>query len=719
MTQAIPIRIELGPALHGLGPQHPGLTSGVRDDVTVLLGEVGLPGEPVVEVVETELRRALRLHVNGGVRRYSEGMLWRAWVEASAEMPVLDPHDVRDGWVTRQGTDDFATVAATAARHLVRDLVRLRPGCLVGVEQAVAYACQSGASVDLPGPEALAFVVSGLLDSGVSLAKRDVIVDTLVVGQRAGRTIDDILEGMLRRLRSDVVELHVNASFARELLGGEELAAPRSALDPTLPEEARAPLEHVCDVIERRPGIPSPDPVWVPSERIPPGSVALKVNDALGPPVCIPSADDVFVDATPDQLLGLGLEADGPFLLMEQPVARLPRSACESLDRMSVRYWTGCETVARMLAAEASIRSDRLFTIAEAEQQLAQLSKYYPELVNDTTARFRLPDLTRILRSLLASGASIGNLRAILQRLVLFDERVVPVPADWIVLEDMLQDLPPEPGELGGDGWHRMVAYARLGLGDDILEGLVAPGRPVVALPLEGLAVRAADLDGQDAVLDAVHATLRDPRLRHADPVVVTDLAERPYVEALVRSELPELGVLAWQELPASRAVIDLSQEEGTLIALENVTRSRVEEMLGGLFGGVSVDDDGDFVVVYGSGTIYVRVTRDEHLVFITLFAFTNTDVPPSTELFRWVAMGAETARFGQVRLLESHGSENLRVVVAHELLGNFLDSDELTMALASVSSIAQQSAQVVEERFGGRRLGSPANSTAPELAEP
>ncbi len=630
MIAEVPISIDFGPPLHGLGSEaHAAVARTVDESVAQVLQELGLSGRPRVHTSEQAIRRPFRIRVHGRTCRYDVATLLRAWPDARPEDHWrVDPEvDVRggfpSGWLTRarqrEGEAAFAAAAVHAIAAVAHGLIVARPGCLVDEAQAALYAeaaRQAGAA--LPEPRELALVLESLLDSSVGLSSRRVVLDTIEIGHRAGRATDDMLEGVLRRLHSNVVELHVHPEHAPQLLAGRMLQAPMSALDPDLPDEVREPFEQARDAIELRPGIPSPDPVWIPSDGVVPGSVAIKVNDSVGPAM---------------------------------PVA-------------------GADAVAVLFGDEARLRPERLFTISETEQHLAQLSTYYPALVEDALAHLLVHDLTQILRELLASGASIGNLRTILQRLVHFDGTVIDVPSDWAVLADALPRMA-EEADAPGAWLQRVVAYVRLELGEDLLADVVPPREPVIVVPIEGERLDDANPDAEDAALDAVWSAVLDPGLRSVTPVVGTDVATRRRLQRLVAQELPGVPVLAWPELPRSRPVIELGSEDAAALALESVTRVRVENMLADLVGAVAVRDDGDLAIEDAGTPIFVRVARRDGVVAVRVFAHAT---PRSPEL------AGET-------------------MVSSDLLGSRLDHAALTRAIREV---AEGVARRAAERLGG-----------------
>jgi hypothetical protein len=151
------------------------------------------------------------------------------------------------------------------------------------------------------------------------------------------------------------------------------------------------------------------------------------------------------------------------------------------------------------------------------------------------------------------------------------------------------------------------------------------------------------------------------------------------------------------------------------MTALESVTRARVENMLAAIVGPVTTDQDGDFVIQGTNTRTYVRVVRQENLVLIRLFSWPNADVPRSPELYRWVA--THPAGFGRISIVERDGTEEVDILVSHDLLGNTLDTDELGMALAGVNDVAEHSASEVSERFGGRMVFEDPNGTSERAA--
>ena len=119
-------------------------------------------------------------------------------------------------------------------------------------------------------------------------------------------------------------------------------------------------------------------------------------------------------------------------------------------------------------------------------------------------------------------------------------------------------------------------------------------------------------------------------------------------------------------------------------------------------FGSISVDRDGDYWVTAGSARVYVSVKEWGERTFVEVFSQTNFGLTSSPELFEWVAKHSAEYRFGHVALVELDDGA-ARIDFRHHLLGDFLDPDELVVAVRAVGLTADEIDDEIKERFGGR----------------
>src|SRR6476620_4818633 len=125
MIAEVPISVELGPPLHGLGSEtHTAVARALDDSIAQVLQALGLPGLPRAQTSEQAIRRTFRIRVHGRTCRYDVATLLRSWPGARPEDHWrLDPEvDARggfpSGWLTRarqrEGEDAFAAATVHA-----------------------------------------------------------------------------------------------------------------------------------------------------------------------------------------------------------------------------------------------------------------------------------------------------------------------------------------------------------------------------------------------------------------------------------------------------------------------------------------------------------------------------------------------------------------------------------------------------------------------------
>lgn len=132
--------------------------------------------------------------------------------------------------------------------------------------------------------------------------------------------------------------------------------------------------------------------------------------------------------------------------------------------------------------------------------------------------------------------------------------------------------------------------------------------------------------------------------------------------------------------------------------------KDRVQRLLVDFVGPVQVDSDGDFTFRMGSARVFIRVVphgRDAQNTVVSIMSPTNLRVPPSPELFRYVATTGYV--FGDLMAIERE--DGVYVHLSHNLLGDFLDPDELKWAVGAVASTADDVDDEIHDKFGGSRF--------------
>ena len=135
-------------------------------------------------------------------------------------------------------------------------------------------------------------------------------------------------------------------------------------------------------------------------------------------------------------------------------------------------------------------------------------------------------------------------------------------------------------------------------------------------------------------------------------------------------------------------------------MSVDDVT-AKVQRILTQEFGRVSVDSSGAFLVEEGSATAFIQCVDLEGMVVVELCAYVLVDVPLTSELFRYAALEAGHV-FGHMSVLDDERSDLGILTFSHTLLGDFLDKEELLVALEWVLGTADEVDDELQARFGG-----------------
>jgi hypothetical protein len=132
------------------------------------------------------------------------------------------------------------------------------------------------------------------------------------------------------------------------------------------------------------------------------------------------------------------------------------------------------------------------------------------------------------------------------------------------------------------------------------------------------------------------------------------------------------------------------------------VVKDKVQTYLRELAGSFEVDSEDVYTFQLGSTSVFVKVNRmDEHVV-VLMWCILTRGTPPSPELYEYVA--TESANYA-AGTLSARKREDGSVVVTlvHQLLGDFLDPEELKLAVSLMAATADGLDDEIVKRFGGQ----------------
>ena len=113
----------------------------------------------------------------------------------------------------------------------------------------------------------------------------------------------------------------------------------------------------------------------------------------------------------------------------------------------------------------------------------------------------------------------------------------------------------------------------------------------------------------------------------------------------------------------------------------------------------------GDFIIDFESTGIHVAVDEgEEDSIIVGLWAPVLFEVGLSEDLYKWVATVGANYTFGHSALFLNEGSTTGNLWFIHNLLGDYLDADELNWAISSIGSTADHLDDELQAQFGGTR---------------
>jgi hypothetical protein len=128
-------------------------------------------------------------------------------------------------------------------------------------------------------------------------------------------------------------------------------------------------------------------------------------------------------------------------------------------------------------------------------------------------------------------------------------------------------------------------------------------------------------------------------------------------------------------------------------------------------FGSFYTDEDGDYVIPYESVRVHViprdwqevpdlRTREPRRYTVVLVCAWLNRDMRVDAELTEFIAVENRNLLFGRLSL----DPERPAVRLDHDLLGDYLNFEELAVAVACVAKEAERYGGLISSRFGGTR---------------
>lgn len=128
--------------------------------------------------------------------------------------------------------------------------------------------------------------------------------------------------------------------------------------------------------------------------------------------------------------------------------------------------------------------------------------------------------------------------------------------------------------------------------------------------------------------------------------------------------------------------------------------RETIETQLAGMIESYDVDENGSYVLPLQTCPAFVVPTSiPEGPSVVRIFAITNLGVPVTAELTSYLLSKNLDFVFGAFGVEIEDGA----IWFVHNILGEYLDPQELEASLGAVATTADEYSQEIKDRFGGR----------------
>jgi flagellar biosynthesis component FlhA len=485
----------------------------VEDAITKVASSLAVPCRPEVRLRRGEPsvldeRWPVRPRI-GGVRcGYPADVFGRV---SSFSLGV--PLPIRSEPVAAPGAADAPAFLAA----LCSEIVKLDPRPLIGREQteALASAVFEAGGDDTISSDLLAEILRTLLGIGIAVPPPDVLAESVRAHEPA-----EVAESLVAERSADAVEIHVTRGYLEQLTLRDDKDVDSMA--------------YLREAIMSELGIPLPPFHFVPTNAVPDGHFALKLNDVVMTPWLGLRPDQLLVDS-PSREVG-GEAAANPASSTENSLVDASRIG--ELERDGLTYWDPFEYLVLCVATTTRLFGYRLVNARALAARAAEVEFLVPELVAAALDSDRSrAEVTRLLRFLVAEGISIGNVKLILDAVV--EQRVLRGATD---------------GDESG-----LLEYVRTRLKWQVKRKVAGDADAVVAYvidpAIEALLDSSTGDDAVDRVLSAMWAEIRMLPPSTVVPAVLTSSDVRPRLRRCIGGDLPAMAVIAEDELPISTNV--------------------------------------------------------------------------------------------------------------------------------------------------------------------
>jgi hypothetical protein len=121
----------------------------------------------------------------------------------------------------------------------------------------------------------------------------------------------------------------------------------------------------------------------------------------------------------------------------------------------------------------------------------------------------------------------------------------------------------------------------------------------------------------------------------------------------------------------------------------------------------VLVDEDGKYSFETENTRVFVSVEAHPNgeVAIVNVMVPVLVEVPVGPDLYMFVAQHTDVWRFGHLVMFEDEDTQTCLLFLCHNLLGDYLDKEELIYAAFGLGEAADRAANEWLDELGGRKL--------------
>ncbi|MCK6545017.1 type III secretion system export apparatus subunit SctV [Myxococcota bacterium] len=280
-------------------------------------------------------------------------------------------------------------------------------------------------------------------------------------------------------------------------------------------------------------------------KNLPESSFMVRINDVPVLQDRLPG-DHFLATAHPDKLVRLGITAQA----VQHPVSKAKMSLItkeqkEVVESAGVTVWNGSGMIALYVASVLRKRAKDFIGLQEVSDTIERLEKAYPALVKEVIPKVvTLSQLVSVLRRLVDEGVCIRDMKSIIEALGEFGTR----DGDGLFLTEKVRAALGSQLAHSYAGLENRLAVLLL---DPVIEETIAGS---ISQNMHGQ-VLSMEPEICRSIVQTVAASLQPMVAKGKRPVILTSAEIRRFVRKLLETDLPQVAVLSYDELPSDLTV--------------------------------------------------------------------------------------------------------------------------------------------------------------------